>query len=83
MHACDFTNASRTQIFNIHNLDWDDALLNLFAIPRAALPEARPSQASFGSSIALGQLPAGIPIVALIGDLHAALFGQAVFGMGQ
>ena len=83
MHACDFTNASRTQIFNIHNLDWDGDLLNLFAIPRAALPEARPSQASFGSSIALGQLPAGIPIVALIGDSHAALFGQAGFRHGS
>jgi glycerol kinase len=83
VHACDFTNASRTQIFNIHKLDWDDDLLNLFDIPRVALPEVRPSQANFGNSIALGQLPAGVPIVALIGDSHAALFGQAGFLHGS
>src|SRR5450432_1002291 len=83
MHACDFTNASRTQVFNIHQLDWDDDLLNLFDIPRVALPEVRPSQANFGKSIASGQLPAGVPIVALIGDSHAALFGQAGFLHGS
>ena len=83
VHACDFTNASRTQVFNIHKLDWDDDLLNLFSISRAALPEARPSQASFGNSIASGLLPAGVPVVALIGDSHAALFGQAGFLHGS
>jgi glycerol kinase len=83
MHACDFTNASRTQVFNIHQLDWDDDLLNLFDIPRVALPEVRPSPANFGKSIASGQLPAGVPIVALIGDSHAALFGQAGFLHGS
>lgn len=83
VHACDLTNASRTQLLNIHQLDWDEELLTLFGIPRVALPEARPSSADFGSSIAIGHLPAGVPIVALIGDSHAALFGQAGFLHGS
>ncbi len=83
IHACDLTNASRTQIFNIHTLNWDEDLLNLFAVPRAALPEVKPSRANFGNSVTIGHLPAGVPIVALIGDSHAALFGQAGFFHGS
>jgi len=83
VHACDVTNASRTQLFDIHKLDWGEDLLALFDIPRAALPEVRPSSADFGSSVTLGLLPAGVPIVALIGDSHAALFGQAGFHPGS
>jgi glycerol kinase len=83
MHACDLTNASRTQLLNIHKLDWGEDLLALFGVPRVALPEARPSCADFGSSRALGKLPAGLPIAALIGDSHAALFGQAGFVPGS
>lgn len=83
VHACDITNASRTQLFNIHSLDWDQELLHLFGVPRLALPEVRPSSAHFGSSVALGRLPAGVPILALIGDSHAALFGQAGFLPGS
>jgi glycerol kinase len=79
VHACDLTNASRTQLFNIHKLDWDEDLLSLFGVPRIALPDAQPSSAHFGYSVALGRLAAGVPIVALIGDSHAALFGQAGF----
>ncbi len=82
VHACDITNASRTQLYDIHKLDWGEDLLALFDIPRAALPEVRPSSADFGSSVTLGRLPAGVPIVALIGDSHAALFGQAGFHPG-
>jgi glycerol kinase len=78
-HACDLTNASRTQLFDIHRLAWDDELLALFEIPRAALPEVRPSRADFGRSVGLGRLPAGLPILSMIGDSHAALFGQAGF----
>ena len=81
-HACDLTNASRTQLFNIHTCTWDDALLKLFDIPTAALPRTQPSRADFGSTVALGRLPAGVPIYALIGDSHAALFGQAGFRHG-
>jgi len=83
VHTCDVTNASRTQLFDIHKLDWGEDLLALFDIPRAALPEVRPSSADFGSSVALGPLPAGVPIAALIGDSHAALFGQASFQPGS
>jgi glycerol kinase len=83
VHACDVTNASRTQLFDIHSLEWSEELLTLFDIPRVALPEVRPSSSDFGSSVAVGRLPAGVPILALIGDSHAALFGQAGFGPGS
>jgi glycerol kinase len=83
VHASDFTNASRTQLFDIRKRDWGEDLLALFGVPRAALPEARPSRADFGSSQAQGKLPAGLPIAALIGDSHAALFGQAGFVPGS
>jgi glycerol kinase len=83
VHACDFTNASRTQLFNIHKLDWDEDLLSLFGVPLVALPDVQASRAHFGSSVALGGLAAGVPIVALIGDSHAALFGQAGFFPGS
>jgi glycerol kinase len=83
VHACDVTNASRTQLFDIHSLDWGEALLALFDVPRIALPEVRASSSYFGSSVALGCLPTGVPIAALIGDSHAALFGQAGFQPGS
>src|SRR5262245_4110329 len=79
VHACDLTNASRTQLLDIHSLHWSDELLELFGVPQAALPDARPSSAYFGSTVAIGRLPAGIPIASMIGDSHAALFGQAGF----
>ncbi len=83
VHACDVTNASRTQLFDIHSLEWSEELLALFDVPAAALPEVRASSDDFGSSVALGRLPAGVPIAALIGDSHAALFGQAGFHPGS
>ncbi|GLV54122.1 glycerol kinase [Dictyobacter sp. S3.2.2.5] len=83
VHACDFTNAARTQVFDIRTLEWSDDLLSVFGIPRAALPDAHPSKARFGSSVALGHLPAGVPIMSMIGDSHAALFGQAGFVPGS
>jgi glycerol kinase len=79
VHATDLTNASRTQLLDIHSLGWGDDLLEVFGVPRAALPEVRPSSGDFGSSVALGRLPAGVPIRSMIGDSHAALFGQAGF----
>ncbi|MBO0792549.1 MAG: glycerol kinase GlpK, partial [Ktedonobacteraceae bacterium] len=82
VHACDVTNAARTQLFDIHTLGWSEELLTLFGVPLQALPEVRPSSGYFGSSVATGRLPAGIPIVALIGDSHAALFGQTGFRPG-
>ncbi|HEY2976826.1 MAG TPA: glycerol kinase GlpK, partial [Burkholderiaceae bacterium] len=82
VHACDMTNASRTQLLDIHTLRWSKELLDLFGVPAAALPEVWPSRADFGTSAAIGHLPAGIPIASMIGDSHAALFGQAGFVPG-
>lgn len=81
-HQCDFSNASRTQLFNLHDLRWDDELLALFGIPATALPVPGPSSQIFGQTVAIGALPAGVPIGALIGDSHAALFGHAGFEPG-
>jgi len=82
-HACDLTNASRTQLFDIHRLCWDAELLTLFSVPCAALPEPHASSYLFGETAAgLGRLPAGVPIAAMIGDSHAALFGHAIFDSG-
>jgi glycerol kinase len=82
VHGCDMTNASRTQLFDLHALDWGDDLQDLFGIPRAALPAVYPSSGFVGESVALGRLPAGVPIMSLIGDSHAALFGQAGWHAG-
>src|SRR4029078_4973733 len=56
VHACDLTNASRTQLLKIHTLRWSNELLDLFGVPLAALPDVRPSRADFGTSIASGRL---------------------------
>lgn len=82
IHACDMTNASRTLLFNLHTLDWDEELLALFQIPRAALPAVQPSTGVFGHTTAWGALAAGIPIASLIGDSHGALVGHAGFAPG-
>jgi glycerol kinase len=81
-HACDWTNASRTQLFNLHTLAWDSELLDLYGLPLAMLPQARPSSAVQGVSVPCGLLPGGVPVTSLIGDSHAALFGHASFGAG-
>ena len=72
-HVTDASNASRTMLFNIHAGDWDEELLQLFAVPRAILPAVRGSSEIYGE--ATGPL-AGIPIAGLAGDQQAALFGQ-------
>lgn len=82
VHACDMTNASRTLLFNLRTLDWDDQLLALFGIPRQALPEVQPSAGQFACTAATGSLPAGVPIAGVIGDSHAALVGHACFAPG-
>ncbi len=82
VHACDTTNAARTQLLNLHTQRWDDELLAIFEIPAAALPTIHPSSAIYATTVAQGALPAGIPIAALIGDSHAALFGHAGFQPG-
>ena len=80
--ATDYSNASRTLLFNISTLTWDDELLKLFDIPREILPEVKPSQGLFGytdTSI----LGARIPITGVAGDQQAALFGQCCFEKGS
>jgi glycerol kinase len=76
IHATDYTNASRTMLFNIDTLSWDDELLALFNVPRSVLPEARHSGNVFGKTKNIAPLPDGIPISGIAGDQHAALFGQ-------
>ncbi len=75
VHATDVTNASRTMIFNIHTMQWDKALLKLFEIPEAMLPEVRSSSEVYGETA--GQvLATKIPVSGMAGDQQAALFGQ-------
>jgi glycerol kinase len=82
-HVTDYSNASRTMLYNIHELTWDQELLNLFHIPRAMLPEVKPSSCIYGHTAA--ELFAGqsIPIAGAAGDQQAALFGQACFEEGM
>ncbi len=80
--ACDHTNASRTQLFNLEELDWDDQILEVFGIPRTALPQPTYSSAVFGETLPAGNLPGGLPVASLIGDSHAALYGHASFQPG-
>lgn len=79
----DYTNASRTLLFDIHKLDWDEELLEILEIPRQCLPEVLPSCGSFGVTVEDSGLPAGIPIYGVAGDQQAALFGQACFQKGM
>ncbi|MBD5559612.1 MAG: glycerol kinase GlpK [Clostridia bacterium] len=72
----DFSNAARTQLFNIHTLEWDAHACEVFGIPMEALPELTASDGDFGSTDFGGQLPERVPIRAVMGDSNAALFGQ-------
>jgi glycerol kinase len=80
-HATEHSNASRTALLNLSSLEWDSTLLDLFDIPRAALPTLRPSSGIFASCAVIPEL-AGVPIVSMIGDSHAALVGHAQFESG-
>jgi len=79
-HKTDVTNASRTSLFNIHTLQWDDELLEIFDIPESMLPEVCNSDAPFGSFYRDGQT---IPITGMIGDQQSALVGQNCFSKGD
>ena len=82
IHATDVSNASRTQLLNLRTLAWDDDLLRLFEVPRAMLPEVRPSSAVWGETdpAIFGR---AIPIAGVAGDQQAAMFGQACFAPGE
>lgn len=82
VHATDYSNASRTLLYNIYDLDWDRELLDLFEIPRSMMPEVLPSSGSFGMTE--GKFfETGIPIMGIAGDQQAALFGQTCFEPGM
>lgn len=80
VHVTDYTNASRTMLYDIHRLQWDETLLKALDIPREILPEVRPSSEIYGYTEIQG---AQIPIAGIAGDQQAALFGQTCFGPGD
>ncbi len=84
-HITDVTNASRTMLYNIHDLEWDDELVDEFGISEAMLPEVRPSsdEELYGHTDAEGFLEAEIPVAGALGDQQAALFGQTCFDPGD
>lgn len=82
VHATDPTNASRTMLFDIHQMRWDPWLLELFGVPASLLPEVRPSSGDFGVTEHPG-VPQGVPIRGVAGDQQAALFGQCCFEAGE
>ncbi|NQW20364.1 MAG: glycerol kinase GlpK [Chloroflexi bacterium] len=82
VHATDATNASRTMLLNLHDLQWDPEMLGLFDIPEVMLPEVRGSAGDFGVTDK-SVFGVEIPITAMAGDQHAALYGQACFNYGQ
>lgn len=82
VHATDATNASRTNLLDIHTGDWSDDLLTLFKVPRAGLPEVKDSAAAFGITDP-SLLGAAVPVLGIAGDQQAALVGQACFTPGM
>jgi glycerol kinase len=83
VHATDFSNASRTQLFDIDGLSWNPDLGHIFDVPLAILPKVQASNASFGVvSVGVTALAPGVPVHAMIGDSHAALYGQGVRAPG-
>lgn len=85
VHATDFTNASRTLLFNIHTLDWDDDLLNMLTIPRSMMAKLLPCDSVFGYTTVENLFNEPITIAGVLGDSHGALAGQMCFegGLGK
>jgi glycerol kinase len=79
-HITDVTNAGRTMLMNLRTLEWDDVLLDAMGVPRAMLPEIRPSAELYGEA---GGVLGGLPVAGALGDQHAALFGQTCFAAGE
>lgn len=82
VHATDYTNASRTLLFNIHTLQWDDELLKLFTIPASMMPRLLPCDSVFGETTLEGLFQEPIQIAGVLGDSHGALMGQMCFEAG-
>lgn len=84
VHVTDYTNASRTCLFNIHTLSWDDELLELFGVDKSMLPEVKSSSEIYGYATRLEELGETlIPIAGIAGDQQASLFGQGCFKEGD
>lgn len=82
-HATDYSNAGRTQLFNIKTLDWDDGLFDIFGVPRSMAPSVMTSDAIFGKTTCGGIFKIPVPVTGVMGDSNAALFGQACFEKGM
>jgi glycerol kinase len=82
-HVTDYSNASRTLMFNIYELKWDDELLDILGVPKSMLPEVRPSSEIYGKTVDYHFFGNEIPISGVAGDQQAALFGQACFDEGM
>lgn len=83
VHATDYSNASRTQLFNIKELIWDEELLDIFTIPASMMAQVKCSDEIFGYTVKNDIIKAGIPISGIMGDSHAALFGQNCYENGM
>ncbi len=83
VHATDYSNACRTMLFNIHSLNWDEELIELFGLRRNMFPEVRFSDQVFGHTDPSVIFEKPLPVSGLLGDSHAALFGQHCFGQGM
>ncbi|WP_100397856.1 glycerol kinase GlpK [Bacillus sp. FJAT-44742] len=82
-HVTDYSNASRTLMFNIHELKWDDELLEILDVPKAMLPEVKPSSEVYGETVSYHFFGERVPVAGAAGDQQAALFGQACFEEGM
>ncbi|MBX7431197.1 glycerol kinase GlpK [Mycobacterium sp. Y57] len=85
VHVTDVTNASRTMLMNLETLDWDDELLSFFSVPRAMLPEIRPSSSPdpYGLTHPAGPLDHEVPLTGIVGDQQAAMIGQVCLTAGE
>lgn len=83
VHATDVTNASRTLLMNLETLDWDEELLSIFGVSRAALPEIKSSSEIYGMTDPHGPFGTSIPIAGILGDQQAAMVGQVCFERGE
>jgi glycerol kinase len=83
VHACEAGNASRTLLYDVIDLAWSDDLLDLFGVPRHVLPVVRASNGQFGKTADVPGLPDGLPILAVLADSHAALYGQGCTTAGM
>lgn len=82
-HKTDYSNASRTQLFNLHTLSWDEKICEMFGVPVSCLPRVEDSNALFGTTSLGGYTEVEIPIHAMIGDSHGALYGQGCHETGM